>query len=438
MQCVTLGAAMLVVLAGTGCSLDGLLNSDQLPKDVSDPAITQTPAGARNAYNGALIQFRQVFGGSESGSFVATTGLLSDELMADGRSSIDQRTLPEDVTTDADATYSGLQRVRGQAGQAIGLLTQFLPDQPALVGHLYALQGYAELFLAELFCSGIPLGTLDYGGNFTYQPGFRTDQVFARARALFDTALTLAGENARVMDLARVGRARALLALEQYADAGTAVAAVADSFRYYVTYNNLFDGTGSARNFAGLTNLGNWNFTVPDQEGFNGMVWRTSGDPRASISQLSSSIFHPDKYDLDGSSPIVLANGVEARLIEAEASLQAGDTVTWLNTLNHLRQTAWSTIVPVVPGPLPDLVDPGTTTGREDLLFRERAFWLYLTGHRQGDLRRLVRQYGRTQSTVYPIGQYPAGGVYGSDVTAPVPTAERANPLFTGCLPRDA
>jgi len=35
--------------------------------------------------------------------------------------------------------------------------------------------------------------------------------------------------------------------------------------------------------------------------------------------------------------------------------------------------------------------DPGTQVGREDLLFRERAFWLFATGHRLGDLRRLAR-----------------------------------------------
>ena len=40
---------------------------------------------------------------------------------------------------------------------------------------------------------------------------------------------------------------------------------------------------------------------------------------------------------------------------------------------------------------LPTL-DPGDAVGRENLLFRERAFWLFLTGHRMGDLRRLISQ----------------------------------------------
>ncbi len=113
---------------------------------------------------------------------------------------------------------------------------------------------------------------------------------------------------------------------------------------------------------------------------------------------------------------LTLADAVEARLIEAEAALRAGDNLGWLATLNHLRQTAWTTIVPATPGPLPDLTDPGPDGSggdalRVDLLFRERAFWLYLTGHRQGDLRRLVRRLriGRPRPS-FPSGTHLGGG----------------------------
>jgi hypothetical protein len=75
------------------------------------------------------------------------------------------------------------------------------------------------------------------------------------------------------------------------------------------------------------------------------------------------------------------------------------------------------------------------------VLFRERAFWLYLTGHRQGDVRRLVRNYQKLPNNVYPIGGYPLLGVFsqfGGDVNAPVPATERADPLFHGCFSRGA
>jgi hypothetical protein len=89
---------------------------------------------------------------------------------------------------------------------------------------------------------------------------------------------------------------------------------------------------------------------------------------------------------------------------------------------------------------LAPLPDPGTPDTRVDLVFRERAYWLFLTGHRQGDLRRLVRWYGRDPRTVYPAGSYPGGnGRYGNDVDAPIPIAEQNyNPLFHGCLRRGA
>ena len=84
---------------------------------------------------------------------------------------------------------------------------------------------------------------------------------------------------------------------------------------------------------------------------------------------------------------------------------KAGDATGWLGKLNDARATS--------AGTLAALADPGTDDARVDLLFRERAFWMYFTSHRIGDLRRLVRQYGRAQETVWPSGNYFKGGVYG-------------------------
>ena len=81
---------------------------------------------------------------------------------------------------------------------------------------------------------------------------------------------------------------------------------------------------------------------------------------------------------------------------------------------------------------------PGSAAGREDLHFRERAFWLYSTGHRLGDLRRLIRQYGRGAETVFPTGAYFKGGLYGTDVNLPIPQEEENNANFTACLDRNA
>ena len=164
-----------------------------------------------------------------------------------------------------------------------------------------------------------------------------------------------------------------------------------------------------------------------------------------------------------------LASGVEAKLIQAEAALQRGEAGTWLQMLNELRTTgAHSGIdttfrIDTVQGVvdtsvvkidtlwiagtggvarLGPLANPPTPDARIDLMFAERAAWLFATAHRQGDLRRLTRLYGRAQEDVYPTGMYhnaggsPAG-IYGQQVTVPVPSSERRNPLFHGCLSRD-
>ena len=73
-----------------------------------------------------------------------------------------------------------------------------------------------------------------------------------------------------------------------------------------------------------------------------------------------------------------------------------------------------------------------------DLLFREKAFWTFTRGQRLGDLRRLVRQYGRAPENVFPEGEHYRGGPYGDDVNLPVPQQEENNPNFSGCTDRNA
>ena len=139
-------------------------------------------------------------------------------------------------------------------------------------------------------------------------------------------------------------------------------------------------------------------------------------------------------------------------------ALRNNDPVTFLAKLNQLRAnfntfkqpsnpcsaTVQVTGCPTVPvgGSLPPLADPGTQTAREDLLFRERAFWLWSTAHRLADLRRLVRPvteggFGRAENTVFPNGPYYKGGVYGTDKFLVIPLAEQNNPQFHGCLDRN-
>ncbi|MEP6508790.1 MAG: hypothetical protein ABJC63_11240, partial [Gemmatimonadales bacterium] len=143
---------------------------------------------------------------------------------------------------------------------------------------------------------------------------------------------------------------------------------------------------------------------------------------------------------------VAIVNGVEARLIEAEAQLRSGNAA-WLATLNTLRASFQTLKEPTntttATASLAPLVDPGTNVAQEDLVFRERAFWLFGRGHRLADMRRLVRPvaqggFGRAVNSVFPNGPYFKGGEFGGDVNVIVPQLERNNPNFSGCTNRSA
>jgi hypothetical protein len=60
---------------------------------------------------------------------------------------------------------------------------------------------------------------------------------------------------------------------------------------------------------------------------------------------------------------------------------------------------------------------------RVEVHFRERAFWLWLTGTRLGDLRRLIPQYGHNDFPANPT----------RDIRFSIPVSETNNPNFKQC-----
>jgi hypothetical protein len=436
--------------------------------------------------NAAVYQFETALP-----EFITASGLITDELQdsqigastgtllqsTNIKDPLDERILVEQPFggsvsgNDGHYAYNYLQGVRELANQALGALATYdtlvadTINARMLRGELYAFEGYAEIMLADLFCSGVPLSTLDFEHNYTLHPSSSTAQVYQDAIAKLDTAYMLATGNDSLINLARVGRGRAWLNLGQYDSAAAAVSSVPTDFTYQVA--------GAWYNFGGGTQSNNHVLesvaTVSDREGLNGLPYISSGDPRSVViltTLQGGNRAFPKKYKTSlssVSSPIIVADGIEAQLISAEVALHTGDASTWLTTLNALRtdgsfttapssdpdsvgmiDTMWNAGTGGVAGLRP-LADPGADSARVSLLFRERAYWLFLTGHRQGDLRRLIRNYAsinpnvRSQSLVYPIGPYtaPGRGVYGSDVTAPIPPTEYANPLFHGCQSRE-
>jgi hypothetical protein len=264
-----------------------------------------------------------------------------------------------------------------------------------------------------------------------------SDSMTRRAVADLDSALLLAVDSPRVNNYVRVLKGRALLNLGRYAEAATTVAAVPTS---YVFNAELTTAVAGQSNTVWST-MNSGGITVSDREGTNGLNFRSAGDPRVPTQFLRTGTdgltpVHIFTKYTGLASPIPIATGLEARLIEAEAALQANRNDTnptgtgWLGILNSLRAT-------MISPAMPALADPGSFNARVDLLFRERAFWLYATGHRMGDLRRLMRQYTRSHDSVWPIGAYKAGVNYGIDVVFILTLSEQANPNGRTCTDKN-
>jgi starch-binding outer membrane protein, SusD/RagB family len=415
-------------------------------------------------YAGAMRQFAGAYGGGTAtgtgggNNYIVETGVLTDEFQATYDVSffgLDSRTA--DTGTGSYGTYDALQTARTQAHLATSALAKFgKASPPSDVAESYMMEAYTELLLAEYICSGIPLSTVNFGGGITYSAGLTTTQVLNAALAHFDTASTYAS-TASIETAIAIGKGRTWLDLDAYDSAAAAVINVAPNAAYLVQYgtengfqNGVWSGFGAGASSSTIT--------VSNIEGENGLNFVSAQDPRVPTTNLAPATGYA-AYS-SASSPIVLAGGIEGQLIQAEAALSHG-TPSWLDILNGLRTDGTFTTAPDPSNPsatdttynagsggvagLPPLADPGTPDAQVDLLFRERAFWLYATGHREGDLRRLVRQYQRPEQTIYPIGPYiPAVSGFGSGA---LPTAygsqvvglpdvqeQQENGLYHGCF----
>lgn len=473
-------ASMMACLGGlaavgivTACSPDKLVRSDP-PSNILTPGAVKTPTAAMALYNGATTMFAAVYGGGgntgyqqSEDNYIVSTGLLTDEFLEgpSGLGAIDPRVNSRLFGTGAESEqaslYTDLQAVRTGAFQARQALQRYgPPHSDALIGQMYSLEAYSIIFLAEYFCDGIPLSQIPLEGDPTLTPAMTSAQLYSQALALLDTAVTLSADSATFLNLAKVGRGRVLLDQAQFAQAAQAVQDVPQSFVYNVNYQIggfiLLGGHGfSFENTLEQPQGNPTSLVTADQEGGNGLVWST--DPRVAA-QLDNSLTggYPwsNKYP-SGNSPIRLADGIEAQLIQAEASLNAGSS-DWLTILTNLRNTCTSAsgcapVPDVTPTSYPSaLVDSGTASGRLSTLMAERAYWMFATGHREGDLRRLLRPpynappYSRRDNNTYPTGSYswpnlydlnPVSTTYGTDVVAmPARAEQQYNHLYHGCI----
>ena len=449
--------ALRLVLTGLGalslaaCTSDLLTVSDV---DIVKPAALSGKSSLPSVLAASIGDFGVAYGGSSgSEGLNEMTGLLADEFINSEsfptRIEVDQRN-----TNEINATTLGIFRTvenaRATSSSAEISYATLDPTNPSRAEAI-ALNAYTYVLFAEAYCSGVPASTINADGSFTYGAPMTTAQLLATAVAKFDSAITFATASGATtaLNLARIGKGRALVDQNSYAAAAAAVAAVPSSFRYIINHD---ENSGRQNNGVFSFAQNSRRFSIPDGEGINGLPFRSIGltDGRLAVRRNAASggngfdnftpLYVSAKFQ-NRSAPTPLAEGTEARLIEAEAALAANDDATFLAKLNAARAAAPTyalapALAPAGPAPIADV--PATTAGKVDLLFQERGINLFLTAHRLGDLRRLIRQYGRPAESVFPTGAYFKGGVYGPDVNFPIPFEEKNNPNFTGCLDRKA
>lgn len=448
-RAAALGAAALA-LAACDSVTDSLLDAPD--PDIIDPSSATSAEAADALRVGAVARLRNITAGGEGAWMLG--GLLTDEWKSSDtfsqRNETDQRRV-QDSNGNVQGMYRELHRARNSGREALNALREFKPTPTANLGQMYFVIGFAELTLAESFCNGQPLSDASTG-EVIYGTPKTNQEILQMALAHFDSALTLSSATdafaTSIRHSAAVAKGRVLIDLNRHADAATAVAGVPTNFMNIAT----FSLTGGNNQIWAL-NFSAKRWTVGDSFDTSGLIrnaipFASLKDPRVPSTGTATGT-SPAGRGFDNSTNFIILNtfgrtdptpiisGLDARLIEAEARLKANDIPGMMTILNALRAAPQS-LGPISSPVMAALSVPTSQADAIDLYFREKALWTFGRGQRLGSLQRLIRQYGRTESQVFPEGTFFKGGQYENDVNFPVTIDELNNPNFTSCANRNA
>ncbi|MCX5755566.1 MAG: hypothetical protein NTX19_05535 [Gemmatimonadetes bacterium] len=423
--------------------------------DLINPQDVLSPDGANALRLGTLSRLRTATAASDGDWLFG--GLLADEWSTSStfvqNDEADERSMLENNGT-VTSFYRNLNQVRTAANQAIAALRIYAPTPASNIAEMYFARAFVEMQLAQDFCSGLSVSD---GANNVAGGPLTNDQVFNMSLASYDSAIAIAtatdAATVLIKNSAMVGKARAYIGLNNHAAAVALVAAIPTTFTYDVTF-----ATSSGDNILWSQPASSRRYTVGDSLEGNARNLVLTGaipffsakDPRLPVVYTTSGTGGKDTLrSQDGltfsrtttlwgrTTSVPIVNGIDARMVEAEAKAKAGDAAGSLAILNALRAAPPKLgDVQATAAQLPPLTAAATTAAAIDQFFREKAFWTFSRGQRLSDVRRLMRQYGRSQASTYPTGQHYRGLPYGTDVVFQVPTDERNNPKSTGCTNR--
>lgn len=419
-------AAALAALAATLLAPAACAELTSLEQDAPSRVLERdlyTPANAQLLVTSAISNYECALA-----NYIVAAGLVTDELIDAQLSAVgwdyDRRTITPALTayatngcgsTQVPGLYTPISVARASADAVLAALERWsdaeVASRQALIAQAAAYAGYALLLLGEGMCTA----ALDGG------PELSRAQLFQEADARFTRAITAAqaSNSIPMLNMARVGRARARLNLSRPADARTDAVLVPAGFVHNATYSQA----NFRRENLVHTQLYRGNFASIDPS-FRGLTVNGVADPRVVVTDAgtlgmdrTTPIWRTAKYATIGA-PIPIASWDEAQLIVAEAELAAGNVAAAVAAINALRGRAG---VAAYAG--------GTAAEVRTTLIEERRRELFLEGHRLGDVIRYGVALTPAAGTPYP-GK---GGVYGSQVCFPLPDIERNNnPTISG------
>lgn len=429
-------AVALAVLAGlalTAC--DDTL--DVTDPSVVDPEALEGPEGVSTRANGMVRDFQDAYD-----DYVRYAAMFTDEMVLSGtfqgRVEVDDRRITADNVQITGELYEPIQRSRQATDDLIESFEANLddPDFSAVRGqmenalaraHLFA--GYIRVMLAEMYQAAV---------TDSLGPALGPDEVMGEALGLLEEAEARADDLGLqgVADAARVGQARAHLWLGNLGEIEDLTSDVPTGFVHQVEYSENTDDQENEMaqftwGFSGIlirwsvgdgttAERGNEEFAHLDEWIDQGLI---DPDPGLSAQNESVPVVLQTLYDAPDRN-MVLASGWEARMIEAEVELRTGSPGAAEGDVNDLLTDPDQTANPMLAvnpdleiGAFEEVDFTGDLANDLPQLARARLAGLWLTGQRQGTLRRFVENDG--------VDLYPDRG--GDDVAFPIVQQEIDN-----------
>jgi starch-binding outer membrane protein, SusD/RagB family len=372
--------------------------------------------------------------------YIVAGGLVGDELvdaqLAQAGWDHDRRSIVPSLTAYAinscdnnqvAGPYTPINVARYQADVTLRALEGWTDEQVAnrtnLISQAAAHAGYSLILLGEAMCTA----AIDGGPELTRA------QVFAEAEARFNTAITAAqaASNDSILNMARVGRARARLNQGNLAGARTDAQAVPATFVRQANYGGSSAPLRRQNTVHFQQYVGNYSAIDPSLRGLT--VPGPTGpvpDTRVEVFEARDPVTNAVIRGHDGVTPIwrtrkypernssiAIASYDEAQLIMAEVDAAAAATApNAITIINGLRTRAG---LPAYQG--------GVTQAEIQAAVREeRRRELFLEGQRLNDIIRFNVTLSPAAGT-----SFKNGGVYGSAVGSqacfPLPDVERNN-----------